>query len=254
MTKTLTIITVTKNCIKTISRTLDSIKKIKNEAIEYIVVDGMSDDGTQEVLNKNKNFIDKLITEKDTGIYNAMNKGAFLAEGKYILFLNGDDEIVSEKFEKVIDYLTKKKPSILCCKTKAYNMNGEFNTLVAKPIRLLFYNSIPHPSTFVATNLQKKFKFREDLKIASDYDFFLRMYIGFIKFEFLDYCTAVHYPGGKSSNVRLSELEISLIRRERLGYFVLLLNVCNNLRKIFKKLTIGNRSSDHIKLDRINFD
>ena len=89
----ISIITVTKDCNSTIERTLKSIQSIKDTDIQFIVIDGKSVDGTLSNIKRYKNLVDILVSEDDTGIYNAMNKGTRLAQGKYILFVNGDDHI-----------------------------------------------------------------------------------------------------------------------------------------------------------------
>jgi glycosyltransferase involved in cell wall biosynthesis len=225
--KLLTIVTVTKNCVSTIQQTLDSIKKIKKDNIEFVVVDGLSTDGTFELLEQNKFLINKLICEQDTGIYNAMNKGIGIAEGKYLLFINGDDEIISEGFASFFETLSKQEADILCCTTIAYSKTTGFDALIAKPWRLLFYNSVPHPSTFVKSCILKKFGFKENLRIAADYDFFLTSFLLKYEFKILPFSTSFHRRGGASSNVEASRIEIKKIRKERLGIFYYPLNLFN---------------------------
>ena len=91
----LSVITVVYNNVRDIERTLLSVLNQTYKNIEYIVIDGASTDGTLEVLEKYKDRISKLISEKDKGIYDAMNKGISLATGDYILFMNSGDEIYS---------------------------------------------------------------------------------------------------------------------------------------------------------------
>ena len=102
--KIITIITVTKNCETTIEDTLNSIEKIKSENIEYIIIDGLSTDKTLKIIRSKIRIIDKLISESDTGIYNAMNKGINISKGDYIVFLNGDDLFKTENFGSLLKY------------------------------------------------------------------------------------------------------------------------------------------------------
>jgi glycosyltransferase involved in cell wall biosynthesis len=88
----LSVITVVYNGVKDIERTMLSVLNQTYSNIEYILVDGLSNDGTLGVINKYQDRI-KLITEKDEGIYDAMNKGLALATGDYVLFMNSGDEI-----------------------------------------------------------------------------------------------------------------------------------------------------------------
>ena len=82
------------NSIKTIEKTLECIEKQTYQNIEYIIVDGGSTDGTLELIEQHRNRLPKqftLISEKDNGIYDAMNKGIGLAKGRLIGIVNSDD-------------------------------------------------------------------------------------------------------------------------------------------------------------------
>jgi len=89
---TLSVITIVYNNVRDIERTMLSVLNQTYSNIEYIVVDGLSTDGTIEVINRYKSRIAKLISEKDEGIYDAMNKGLASAAGDYVLFMNSGDE------------------------------------------------------------------------------------------------------------------------------------------------------------------
>jgi glycosyltransferase involved in cell wall biosynthesis len=90
-TPKITIITVVYNGASLIEATIKSVLEQNYAAIEYIVIDGQSKDNTLEVINKYSNRITKIVSEKDSGIYDAMNKGLKLATGDYVLFLNAGD-------------------------------------------------------------------------------------------------------------------------------------------------------------------
>lgn len=91
----ITIITVCYNAVNTIEDTLLSVQNQNYSEIEHIVVDGASTDGTLDILKKHANTIDLLISEKDNGIYDAMNKGLQKASGEVVGFLNADDIFAS---------------------------------------------------------------------------------------------------------------------------------------------------------------
>jgi glycosyltransferase involved in cell wall biosynthesis len=86
------IIVVTFNNIGGLERTLDSIRRLNYDQKEVVVIDGGSTDGTQTLMEKNAALIDVAVSEKDSGIYNAMNKGVARATGDYIVFMNAGDE------------------------------------------------------------------------------------------------------------------------------------------------------------------
>ncbi|WP_454803499.1 glycosyltransferase family 2 protein [Mucilaginibacter phyllosphaerae] len=92
MKPVLSVITIVYNNARDIERTMLSVLDQTYSAIEYIVVDGASNDGTLEIIKRYENRIAKLISEKDKGIYDAMNKGLTLATGDYVIFMNSGDE------------------------------------------------------------------------------------------------------------------------------------------------------------------
>lgn len=214
----LTVVTVTKNCAATIDRTLDSVCAVKRPGVEYVVVDGVSTDTTLEAIRARGGLVDRLVSEPDSGIYNAMNKGVGLARGRYVLFINGDDALVTDGFSAVMDAMARGQDGIICATTLVGEIATPAETLVAKPWQLLFFNSIPHPSSFVRRDLLLRSPFREDLRIVSDYDFFLAAYLAGQPFCVLPVVTALHQRGGASGDVGRSQVELERVRRERLGW------------------------------------
>lgn len=89
----LSVITIVYNNVRDIERTMLSVLNQTYTNIEYIVIDGASTDGTVEVIKKYSDRLAQFISEKDRGIYDAMNKGLALATGDYVLFMNSGDEI-----------------------------------------------------------------------------------------------------------------------------------------------------------------
>jgi len=88
----LSVITIVYNNVSDIERTLLSVLNQTYAGIEYIIIDGLSNDGTLELIKRYESRITKLISEKDKGIYDAMNKGLALATGDYVIFMNSGDE------------------------------------------------------------------------------------------------------------------------------------------------------------------
>ena len=89
-------ITVSRNAVKTIEETLQSVQTQNYPQVEHIVIDGASSDGTVDIILRHKNFITTFVTEPDHGIYDAMNKGIALASGDIIGILNADDVYTDE--------------------------------------------------------------------------------------------------------------------------------------------------------------
>lgn len=88
----LSVITIVYNNVEDIERTILSVVNQTYQNIEYIIIDGLSNDGTLDVIHKYENRIARIISEKDEGIYDAMNKGLAIATGDYVIFMNSGDE------------------------------------------------------------------------------------------------------------------------------------------------------------------
>lgn len=174
------VITICLNEAKGIKDTIESVVNQEFRDFEYIVVDGNSTDGTREIIEKFRKNIDVFISEKDEGIYSAMNKGLSYSKGEYIIFLNGGDHfynynVLSDVFRNKI---TKPIFYGYCETTTSKNTP----TLFRAPKRLtrlhLAKTSIPHQATFVKRELFQKYgNFDESYKLAGDYDFLLRLVV-----------------------------------------------------------------------------
>lgn len=168
------VITICWNCVKEIEETLLSVIKQDYPNIEYIVIDGASTDGTLEIIQRHKENIDILISEKDTGIYNAMNKGVMLATGEWCLFMNGgdmfaSDDIVSQMFAFRQPMSTTK---VYYGNTWERYKNGEQVLLKAMPIYPTIKRCQPyiHQSAFFNI-IYKKYPFYDErYHIVSDYN------------------------------------------------------------------------------------
>jgi len=159
----LSIITIVLNDKDGLSKTLESVKKQDKNLFEYIVIDGKSNDGSLDLIKENAELIDKYVSEKDRGIYDAFNKGLKLAKGNSILFLNAGDYFIG----KVIYNETFKYPILL--PVKFDNIFGNLSDYRQRDYRL------SHPYNLGGIIFENKgIFFDESYKIASDYDFYLR--------------------------------------------------------------------------------
>ena len=157
---------------------MDSIRDQSWQEFEHIVVDGYSTDNSVEIIKsytyKNLDWI----SEPDTGIYNAMNKGIDRANGKYLLFLNSGDILESKHSLSRVSNLLRTEKSIISCNI----IFKKENSLRVRqhPEKITFSylvgNAISHPSTFIKRDLFKTYgKYNENLKIVSDWAFFLKV-------------------------------------------------------------------------------
>ena len=172
----ISIITITLNAEKYLEQTIQSVLNQTYKNIEYIIVDGGSTDGTLGIIEKYKNAIDRILSEKDEGIADAMNKGATLAKGEYVIFLHADDYFVHDNaIEAVVEKMDKTADIVACniqygaqqstCKPRGFNF--WFN----------FKQGIYHQGVLCRRDLIEKLNgFDTQFNIAMDYDFFLRAY------------------------------------------------------------------------------
>ncbi len=112
------------NNARDIERTMLSVVNQTYANIEYIIIDGLSTDGTLDIIKKYSDKIAKLISEKDEGIYDAMNKGLALATGDYVLFMNSGDELYSS--DTVADvFASAENADIYYGETEMIDANGK---------------------------------------------------------------------------------------------------------------------------------
>ena len=176
--KLLSIITVVKNDVNNIESTIKSILSQKYGNIEYIIIDGKSNDGTDLILRKYKSNIDKIIIAKDKGIYDAMNKGIKISSGKYIGFCNSGDTLKKNSL-KIINNFLKQDIDILFATVKR-NYLGATIIKSGFNLRRLNYNFDFATSHSTGFYIKKKFHKSVGLydirfKCSADYDFYLRL-------------------------------------------------------------------------------
>ena len=177
--KLLSIITVVKNDAINIEKTIKSIIQQKNQYIEYLIIDGKSSDGTLQKINNFRNKIDKIISSKDKGIYDAMNIGVKNANGKYIGFCNSGDIIKFNSLQTIVKFL-KKDIDVLFATVKR-NYIGSTIIKSGYNLKRLNYNfdfATAHSTGFY---IKKKFHDKIGLydlsfKCSADYDFYLRIF------------------------------------------------------------------------------
>lgn len=171
----LSIITINYNDRSGLEKTIESVINQTYKNFQYVVIDGGSTDGSKEVLDLYRDRLDVAISEKDSGIYNAMNKGASYANGEYMLFLNSGDVLYdSTTFEKL--NIESFRDDIVCGRILIYSEKDNFITYPPEHISLFTFigGSLPHPSSFIKRNLFEKIGgYKEEYRIISDWCFFV---------------------------------------------------------------------------------
>lgn len=204
---TVSIITATYNSANTVADTLASVQKQTYTNVEHIIVDGCSTDNTLAII-KNANHQGTIVSEKDDGIYDAMNKGISLTHGEIVGILNSDDFFAHEKvLERVVDvfnttgcdavygdlfFVHPDNPSKILRKWIAggYDVN-------------LFLKGWmpPHPTFFVKRSVYEKYGvFNTSLKSSADYELLLRfLYVHKINVQYLPEVLVNMRSGGQST-------------------------------------------------------
>jgi glycosyltransferase involved in cell wall biosynthesis len=274
----ISIITVTYNCAETINYTLNSIKLQDYKNIEHIVIDGDSKDGTKEIIKKkiDKNKI--FISEPDTGIYEAMNKGIKLASGEIIGILNSGDVFNSKKtISKCMAEIKKNYNNsdifigdVIYFKNDINIISRFYKGSTFKKWMLYFGMMPPHTGTFIKNKIYNKLGlyYNERFKIASDFELFLKIFLkSKISYSFLNIITTRMKTGGKSGENLFSYF---LTTREILtafkingiysNIFFILLRIPSKIiqiirsfflnLKILEKINITNKNKEIIKVLR----
>jgi glycosyltransferase involved in cell wall biosynthesis len=178
----ISIITVTYNSSKTIEQTVQSVIEQTYPNIEYIIVDGQSTDSTLQIIDRYKNKISKLVSERDNGIYDALNKGISLATGDVIGILHSDDFYIDKDvIEKVVSTFIKHNSDAVYADLY-YVGENDTNKIIRKwrsgnYKEGMFVNGWmpPHPTFFVKRSCYEKLgKFNLEFKSAADYELMLR--------------------------------------------------------------------------------
>lgn len=208
-----TVVTVCFNPFKAgrrelLAKNLDSVQQQKDIALEHLIIDGASTDGTFDFLKayNNTNHVIRILSKADSGIYDAMNRGIALARGKYVVFLNSDDYY--------------HRSDGLAVSAKALDESGcsfSFAPILAKkshgsslrnPVRRLHkffvFCVVRHPSMlFRRTDLIEMGGYDQTYRLAADFDIMLRLIAAGRKSCFVDTCFATFVEGGFAMQNRM---------------------------------------------------
>lgn len=213
----LSIITINRNNAQGLKKTIESVvtqTETDFNDIEYIIIDGNSTDGSKDIIKEfagNPEYKDKItywVSEPDTGIYNAMNKGIKKATGDYCLFLNSGDYLIDNVLKKILDELKKdNKTDIFYTDIPQTQDHKQCN--FPKKLDYIYFleQSIYHQGTFIRTNLFNKIgSYSENYKIVSDWEFFLKAFEHKARFKHLGFYTTFFEWNGVSSDKKFKEL------------------------------------------------
>ena len=174
------IITISYNSEETIEDTIQSVINQNYENIEYNIIDGGSNDKTHEIINKYKSNISNIISEKDSGIYDAMNKGINISSGDIIGILNSDDiymdkNVITDIVSKIKDNDAIYADLVYVDRFNINKVNRYWKSGKYKKGAFLYGWMPPHPTFFVKRDCYNKYGlYNTTLQSASDYELMLR--------------------------------------------------------------------------------
>lgn len=210
------IITINLNNADGLRKTIDSVLKQSFKNFEFIIIDGASVDASLAVIEQVAAKLSFCVSEKDKGIYDAMNKGISKANGKYVLFLNSGDYFYdSQVLQKVFDSCSEsdiiygdvmlmKKEEELRIKTYPHKLTNYY----------LLTDNVAHQSQFISLNLFKENGVYDlEYKVVADYEFFLRVYFKQkMSYQHLNLVVSAYNLDGFSASPKA----VKIIKQERL--------------------------------------
>ncbi len=172
------VITINYNNRDGLRRTIESVVQQKSTDKEFIVIDGGSTDGSTEVIRQYADQILYWVSERDRGIYHAMNKGVAQAHGDYCIFMNSGDVFYDNT---VLERITQTgaNEDIVVGKVAI----DEHDHIISPPptgeltLYHLYWGAVPHQGTFIRTTLLHQHPYDETMKISADWKFFLQTLI-----------------------------------------------------------------------------
>lgn len=174
--KKISIITITFNCEKVVENTINSVINQTYSNVEYLIIDGNSKDNTIKIINQYKNHIDYFISEKDKGIYDAMNKGIKQASGEWIIFMNAGDIFVdNDVLKRCVPYLLNMN-DIVYGNTIVHSRYGDYKELPLSLEKLNNRMIFCHQSCFIKSSYHKQHLYDISFKSSGDLDFFYKAY------------------------------------------------------------------------------
>ena len=242
------IITVVRNNVSSIEETIKSVQNQSYDNIEYIVIDGLSSDGTLDIIKKNINDIDYAISENDLGNYDAINKGLSLSTGDLIGIVNGDDILLPEATNILISYINK-YPEIDFLFGSVKKHWGILSGYYPKKIKYSWFFYTSHSTGFFIRKAaaKKVGLYNLKYKYSSDYDYFFRM---IVKYKLKGIGTnkknifGVFRRGGYSSRINFldhfkEEIKIRVDNKQNklLILIIIIYKLLKNIKNIIKSIT-----------------
>lgn len=201
----LSIITINLNNAAGLARTIGSVLPLLGNDVEYIVLDGQSNDDSAAVMQRETAGHPQVRTrvQRDSGIYDAMNQGLRMARGRYVAYINSGDELIGDNYRAFLAHLAVSDADVCYAKTLIRSVDGSQTRIHERHPEHLVKHSIPHPTAATRRELMLSHGgFDESFRIVADRDLFVRLRNAGARFEFFDAVTTIFEEGGASSSHR----------------------------------------------------
>lgn len=203
----LSIITINYNNKAGLQKTIDSVICQTWKDYEWIIIDGGSTDGSKELIEQYQQHFSYWCSEPDNGVYNAMNKGIDKAQGEYLLFLNSGDVLYDEHVLQKVDDMHL-DADIISGQVERMDNHQLLRTYDKSIFMQLFNDTLNHQGTFIKRALFDSLKYDENLKIVSDWKFWLETIIWRnASLEIVDLLVAKQDVTGISSDINYIDLQ-----------------------------------------------
>ncbi|MCB0207751.1 MAG: glycosyltransferase [Anaerolineae bacterium] len=218
----ISVITVTYNRLSDLHKTFHNVLSQSYFNVEYIIIDGSSKDGTLDFLHKNSDKISFWVSEPDNGIYDAMNKGASLASGDWIIYMNSGDTFFSENtLSEVVSYLNDQADIVYGGVEAIIEDKYQRRVLRQEPLALSeLWRNMPtcHQSIFVRRELQVQFPFDTSFIWCADHDFIVKLYLKRFRFQVIPVVISKFDATGGHRDILIHTKERWRISKNLAGY------------------------------------
>lgn len=217
----ISIITINYNNLEGLKKTIESVLSQTHQVKEYIIIDGGSTDGSVNYLEQLNHPAIQWISEKDHGIYAAMNKGWQKATGEYCLFLNSGDFLYAKDIIEQVQPFLQTHADIVFGDLHAFDENQEWISEFTEPPSLYYfsYYFLPHPASFFKRSLLEQLHgYNDQYKIISDWLFYVEALVAGAKFSRIPITISSFYMKGLSSSSSLGNEEKERVLQKELSF------------------------------------
>ncbi|MCR5626269.1 MAG: glycosyltransferase [Lachnospiraceae bacterium] len=217
----ISIITVAFNAEKTIARTIESVLNQTYDQIEYIIMDGLSTDRTLEIAEsyrkrlEDRGIIYRIYSEKDKGIYDAMNNGIYRTRGEIVGMINSDDWYENDALETMAALYKETDYDLAYADVRIHMKDGRSFIKKARNRKYTTSRDWNHPTQFVKRKVYERFCYKCE-NMSDDMDFFFKVKASGMKIAVVNKTLANFTMGGVSSRISVKEIGERIERRYRI--------------------------------------